>query len=384
MAQAAILGQTFGMLSGNSNDLLMTQSFHGTVISWARQAEMFRVTSWKNQPQNHDSGDVEAAWKRWAHTEETMRLILGLYIHDSEFTTLFHTEPFLRHDQEKLPRCCADDLSVASTAQRWNALMNRTSTGASSEANGSARATEIQSMPREIPQSRIFASTVLCGIIASIREAKTFSRNDTWARSYYEKLQEWSRTWLGKQNDARDDNAHLMLLWHEAFITLYTDIDLLERAIGRDGKCEELETLNEVSLWAASLDARRCVLHAGMALKCAESGTLKTEPAIHVPKTLFHAGLAIYSYLKFSSSLYTHDNTENTEFQVGEFEWLTSMNSAKACLNMLQATGFSSITGLADVLRRIGHWELSRKFASILEILINDLTVHQMENGLEK
>lgn len=39
--------------------------------------------------------DIESSWRRWAQREESLRFILALQIHDSEFAKIFHHEGFL-------------------------------------------------------------------------------------------------------------------------------------------------------------------------------------------------------------------------------------------------------------------------------------------------
>jgi len=135
VAQAATLGQTYGMLSGNPHDLLMTESFHGTIIAWARQAGMFRKGSPDhlqvvNARNLTDPGTLESAWRSWAQAEETARVVLALHVHDSEFAVIFHHEPLLRHDPERPPplqlsgtRCwCRRPLRKPLLVKAWTIL----------------------------------------------------------------------------------------------------------------------------------------------------------------------------------------------------------------------------------------------------------------------
>ncbi|KAM0084064.1 hypothetical protein ACKRZS_003706 [Fusarium odoratissimum] len=43
LMQAALIGQTFGLLSGRPQDLCMVEAFAGTVISWARQGGFSKI-----------------------------------------------------------------------------------------------------------------------------------------------------------------------------------------------------------------------------------------------------------------------------------------------------------------------------------------------------
>ena len=61
MTQAALLGQTFGLLSGQSKHLALVDAFHGTVISWARRAKLFQT---EHLP-SLESQDLDSRWRNW-------------------------------------------------------------------------------------------------------------------------------------------------------------------------------------------------------------------------------------------------------------------------------------------------------------------------------
>ncbi|KAJ8132232.1 hypothetical protein O1611_g1395 [Lasiodiplodia mahajangana] len=116
LVQASIIGQTFGMLSGQPDNVCMTESFHGTAIAWARQGGFFKIKSAPLPDTIEPDMSKEDIWRRWVDAEESVRLVLALYIHDSEFATTFHHEPLLRHTPQKLPVCNSDELFFAASA----------------------------------------------------------------------------------------------------------------------------------------------------------------------------------------------------------------------------------------------------------------------------
>ncbi|OJK03481.1 hypothetical protein ASPACDRAFT_111273 [Aspergillus aculeatus ATCC 16872] len=76
MIQAALIGQTYGLLSGRPQDVIIAQSFHGTHIAWVRQCSMFQI---KGASAYVDStsvvNDPENAWKIWHIAEERNRSV---------------------------------------------------------------------------------------------------------------------------------------------------------------------------------------------------------------------------------------------------------------------------------------------------------------------
>lgn len=76
MIQAALIGQTFGLLSGDAKHLAIVESFHGTVVAWARRCNMFRYRSDVPQVDGLTGAELDHAWKAWARSEETVRLVI--------------------------------------------------------------------------------------------------------------------------------------------------------------------------------------------------------------------------------------------------------------------------------------------------------------------
>ena len=76
MIQAALIGQTFGLLSGDAKHLAIVEAFHGTVVAWARRCNMFRYRSDIPPVDGLTAVELDHAWKAWARSEETVRLVV--------------------------------------------------------------------------------------------------------------------------------------------------------------------------------------------------------------------------------------------------------------------------------------------------------------------
>ncbi|KAI4598797.1 hypothetical protein KJ359_002689 [Pestalotiopsis sp. 9143b] len=302
------------MLSGHPQDLYTTESFHGSVIAWARRGRLFDVKS-SNTNGGGVISNVEDAWRSWVHAEQSVRLVLGLYIHDAEFSTTFHHEPLLRHDANRLPICSSEDQFFASSATQWYSLVEK----------------------------------------AQSPSAPTFSE-DVRGTKY-----------LG----------NTMVLWHMVFMTLYANLDTLERAIGRDGSELAQQVENDIHEWAASPPARRAVLHALLVLRLSEEWPIGSEPGIHVCKGLFHSAIIIFCFTKFSpkSRCYTPTDDEISlpEIQAWNPASISPQANDNAWSTLMSPTDSSIICNHIDILYRIGHWGIARKYASILELMFDDL-----------
>ncbi|KAI1122337.1 fungal-specific transcription factor domain-containing protein [Nemania abortiva] len=378
LVQASIIGQTFGMLSGQPDNVCMTESFHGTVIAWARQGGFFKIKSAPLPSTIEPDTNKEDIWRRWVDAEESVRLVLALYIHDSEFATTFHHEPLLRHTLEKLPVCNSDELFFAPSAADWYNLVEKD--GAMSSEAAHMHTANLTTVPLVLTTRRaqMFAYASLAGIVASIQEKRSSFLDDTSKQHFRNLLLSWHNEYYKHIQGPKRNHINLLIFWHAAFMALYADSDLLERSIGRDGRQAAQEARGDVESWAASVEARRGVLHALLLLKDLEMLPIGLEPAIHVPKAAFYSAMVVYTYIKFKPSADSyapsHDEVDIPELQVSGSNGALNPNSDKASAAFFSPVEPSILCNAIDLLRRIGHWEISRKFASILQILLDDLT----------
>ncbi|KAI0202813.1 fungal-specific transcription factor domain-containing protein [Astrocystis sublimbata] len=378
LVQASIIGQTFGMLSGQPDNVCMTESFHGTVIAWARQGGFFKIKSVPLPSTDESDMSKEDIWRRWVDAEESVRLVLALYVHDSEFATTFHHEPLLRHTLEKLPVCNSDELFFAPSAVDWYNLVEKER--AMNSETAQVHTVNSMAVPSFIStrKAQMFAYASLAGIVASIQERRSSFLDESSKQQFRHILLSWHNEHYRYLQKPKKNHINLLIFWHAAFMSLYTDFDLLERSIGRDGRQAAQEAREDVNRWAISMEARRSVLHALLLLKQLEMLPIGLEPAIHVPKAVFYSGMVVYSYIKFKplidSYAPSHDEVDIPELQVSGSTGTMNMNSDKASTTIFSPVEPSILCNAIDLLRRIGHWEISRKFASILQILLDDLT----------
>lgn len=157
-----------------------------------------------------------------------------------------------------------------------------------------------------------------------------------------------------------------MALWHSAFMSLYVNFNRLELAVGRKGFDESRSHVDHAHEWASSKNGQRCALHASLILRETERMTLRAEPPTHVPRIIFRAAIVWFCYTKFGV-----DVLEN---QMVEFPELKKMGIN--CQRLLfDANGFKpSRPKLVDILHRVGHWGISRRFASMLALLLPEDT----------
>ncbi|PVH96299.1 hypothetical protein DM02DRAFT_535608 [Periconia macrospinosa] len=375
IVQAAAIGQTFGMLSGLQSDLLMTESYHGSIIAWARHGGFFKHKQSLSTVTLSDTSNLEQTWKDWVHAEESVRIVAGLQIHDAEFAIAFQHEPLLRHAPNKISPCCADDLFAATTAEQWLACLRKTQR-VNSFANIDPSLQPVASSP-DHNRSHMFAYAALAGIVASIQEMRCSLLEASSIEYFRSSLLTWHRDYALAFPGEKHDSANLMVLWHEAFMALYADFNQLENLIDRDRDPRSGRIGARTTIWSNSSEGRRSVLHALFIVKRLETLPVGAEIAIHVPRALFYSTIIIFNYMKTAATAdmniqLSPEDIELPEIQVSQPSVATAVENERASLTRLGSIDASLLCHIIDLLRRIGHWEVSRRYAGVLEGLLED------------
>ena len=298
LVQTAIIGQTFGLLSGEPRHLGIVDAFNGTLISWARRWATFKTKKMLGLDLDVPPAELDQKWREWARNEELIRIALSVHIHDAELASMFHHEPFLRHNSRQLPVAAANQTFMASRADEWRKayLLDPSNLDTSTDATPASLDAHLDFDLLSIPNNSYFtAYTVLEGISASIVEHRLHGHSQAAHSNTGETMHtllSFHRHFLQESATWEADHMDMSILWHLAFMTMFADFDLLERAIGRDGSDLSPEDVHKVTAWANSDDGKRCVVHGLIIQKKLENLPLGFEPAIHVPRAMFHAGIA--------------------------------------------------------------------------------------------
>lgn len=370
MVQAAIIGQTFAILSGRPRDLVMADVLHGTVTAWARESNKHSHVDLNGVKQLNlglDAPDLEEQWQTWIEVEQRGRVEIALNIHDAELAGLLHHDPVRKHRFAQYPSLESDALFMAPTATKWASMYKQfsstqTSTLAMDEAFHNAG-----------DRSRFAAYSVLESIHASLLESRhstTLSTQESARIS--ELLIHWWLVHKAYLRDDEEDPFSLPVLWHTTYMCLYVDMDLLEQAVGRCGSSSANRALDKVQKWACSLDASKCLVHALLIQRNLERMRVSAEPAIHLPRALFSAALAWICFNRIG-----HQQEINLKaFDAPEIQLLgsdTALHEAQG-----QAFGDSAFADvnhlhrLIDLLSRVGRWAISKTFASVLCAALED------------
>ncbi|PYH86794.1 hypothetical protein BO82DRAFT_412613 [Aspergillus uvarum CBS 121591] len=236
MVQAAIIGQTFAILSGRPKDLILAGVLHGTVMAWAREADR-NALSLPSAPRDLDldEASLDDQWSRWIDREQRLRVKIALNNHDAELASLLHHEPICKHRLPQNPHLASDALFTAPTAVRW-ARVYKLTTNPPSPRMSNTYLDNI--LPSDAADSKFAAYGLLESISAHVSEARRSNTlDDQEVGRLSNMLMWWWRRYSTQSTFQNEDDDPLAVqtLWHSTYIAIYADLDLLERASGRDG-----------------------------------------------------------------------------------------------------------------------------------------------------
>ncbi|TKA60780.1 hypothetical protein B0A55_12546 [Friedmanniomyces simplex] len=330
---------------------------------------MFQARHSSQDYKNLDSANCKDAWRRWSQKEEIIRLVAALHIHDAEIASILHHEPILRHAAVDLAKPAPDRIFNARNSQEWYAHINCCILASPDRR---ARLTDEgapEAMRCAFTQATSFSAYAdLERLLAAISEERHSDKLDQAVQSRLtgELVEFHQRNLVTLSADV--DAFGLHILWHLCFMSLITDFDLFERAIGRDGKQMDAADRKSISSWAASRSARRAKVHMQQIQKRLEALPIGLEPTIHVPRAAFLVAISWYCAFCYMPS---NQDRQPTSVEYPELRLLG-----------LDSDVWSHGTGgflleindvlcrLADLLQRLGHWEIARKFAAIIGELV--------------
>ncbi|KAA8911892.1 hypothetical protein TRICI_003685 [Trichomonascus ciferrii] len=155
------------------------------------------------------------------------------------------------------------------------------------------------------------------------------------------------------------------ILFHSLFISIFSDIELLEKAVGRDGVETAVLIRPQAQQWAGSDNSIRSVIHCSIMQKYFELLPIEEEPAIHLPRSLYQAAIVWYAYVVFKSPV---PRPLKSSY---DFPELCSLGvNCNSHLRHVDKQGFLKFISLA---KRLGPWRITRIYETVLSTLADSL-----------
>ncbi|OQV05817.1 Fungal specific transcription factor domain-containing protein [Cladophialophora immunda] len=424
LVKASMIGQTYALLSGDPAHRATAAAYHGSLIALARHHKLFTPAPPFHLPDDLSNEALDKAWRTWVTQEELRRVAVLLYIHDAEIAALFHHEPVFRHNAGHIPTVSSSELFCAPSASTWASLLRAEqrdrqfgTSNYRSEITGSfnvgqgGTGSESQSNPllqRGLKYRNILnVYNGLSGISASICECRHL---DLLSFSMVSKFESDLLTWYASTPKAfkmsHDPSLQteapfsLLPLWHYNFLTLSTDLNILEVAIGKEGSEVPPSVRESVLSWITSLDSKRCLLHALFLQNLIVSTNMGALVAIHTPRILFSAAICWYCYMLYLPESSSVSVSWAPSFPDRMFEPLNSLPEIQLLREgkNMDSTNIYPVPHILDetltalpkilaanvaemkantlcviecILRRLGTTGISLRFADIIQVFIS-------------
>lgn len=364
--QAAVLGQTFALLSGKPEHLTIAQAFHSALFVAARKYHAFMIAS-RSRPEASPSTLGTKEWNEWVTAQTIIRLLNAVYVHNGEVAAITQQPAFLRTKPLSIPIAAHDSLFLAKTADEWAELQH---------------ALDAQPLPQ---QSVLSSCAILECFIGEIRHARCSSfhaMDDRHIDDYQTALHKWFMESADSFRIDRVQRITMLSLWHSWFLLLLCDINHVERVCGRDGTRNTDEDIKDLRSWARTAHAKNCIAHAVLLCRLMDDMRISDVPAAHQARSLWHAGLI----LAVSSSLAAKD-AQSLGMDVPRSS-IAEQHSPG--IDALRQQGFltdQDIDGLKDdttparcgtlasaastTLRHLGPWPVAAYYASTLDQVLS-------------
>ncbi|KAJ5167110.1 uncharacterized protein N7482_005891 [Penicillium canariense] len=275
---------------------------------------------------------------------------------------IHHHEPCLRPATERLPIISSDKLFAASSANAWRELVLQ-----QTQQPGS-RSMRERSLRGE-------SDFQLCATLESISAMACECREPLSTTPHMpEKCQEmllsWYETHLSTVSPGVVWEYPLRILWHSTFILLYSDLDALERACGRDGPEAAQGAIEYARQWASSQEATGSLIHAICIRKYFESMSIGSECPLQIPTCLYHCGIIWFCFGQFGDS----SNGALMDRSFPELDLagvhVAEIHAAELRNSQVERKAVNQVFRIVGLLQSMRHWKLSLSLASTLLALI--------------
>ena len=327
----ALLGQTYAILSRNSQLRMTAQIFHSLGFYWARRCGMYDEARINLQAPLLSAPDDDkiVQWKKWAARETQLRAILGHYLLDGQIAHYSSSPTCQRHISNPLQLPCSDKTWDASAANEWIVAMT----------DGEQHRLSFRSLfsavfSQRIPMSHLnfrlshfSAQVVLEGIYALVLESGGEWSDTVAMPSRYDVSRALARLYYCLQRTpdmSASDKSNALLRWHALSIDLCVDSVGLCRDLcyqldvgSRVFRAARLASKEDSRVWTTTAPARLVLLHAIAMTGIVQQLPIHSIQTVHGPSSLISAATV---FAKFVSDKVSTTNVPE------DVDWVEAMS----------------------------------------------------------
>ncbi|CAG7941688.1 unnamed protein product [Penicillium nalgiovense] len=295
-------------LTGEKVHLEQCQPLYINVMSVAQRHGLFSATEGQvlDMTLFETVPDIDMRWKAWSKVESTKRIIIGLLLLDSWYSSFLSTGPIVVPDSIQLILPCSESLFSAHSSIQWTHLICGGKRILSSTILAPSENINVPAL--ETPADDFCIQAVL-GIV-QLRQSESYHRLLSNRASYpfapchtyamdgrarcLPSLQSQISTNYGETLHRLNPNA--LITWHNMCMTLTADIQIFDLAAGRAGPAPARKALDNIREWSQTPAARRACLHAAHIYKVMANRKASDHPTFQSMFSVFSAGLVLGLY----------------------------------------------------------------------------------------
>ncbi|KAL4752379.1 hypothetical protein BDW72DRAFT_72603 [Aspergillus terricola var. indicus] len=306
---AAFLFLNLAAMTGEKEHLEKSQMLYVNLMSIAQRHGLFAATEGQilDITLFEAVPDIDIRWKTWSKVESVKRLITGLLLLDSWYSSFLSTSPIIVPDSIQLILPCNEGLFRANGSMRWIQLVR----------SGKRLLMPTIMTPSENVTVPVLENPVddfcIHGVLAMVqlrlseayhrllsnRASYPFAPCHTYAMDGRARclpsLQLQIADKYGEVLERLNPNAAVM--WHNICMTLTADTQIFDLAAGRAGPGPAKKALDDIATWSQTPAARRACLHAAHIYKAMTNRKASDHTMFHSVFSLFSAALVLGLYI---------------------------------------------------------------------------------------
>ncbi|CAI7621778.1 unnamed protein product [Penicillium glandicola] len=298
-------------LTGEKAHLEQCQPLYINVMSVAQRHGLFSATEGQilDMTLFETVPDIDMRWKAWSRIESTKRIIIGLLLLDSWYSTFLSTGPIAIPDSIQLILPCSESLFSAHSSTQWIHLIRGGKRILSSTILAPSENINVPTL--ESPEDDFCIQAVLA--IVQLRQSESYHRllsnraSYPFAPCHTYAMDGRARCLPSLQSQLitnyGETLGHLnaLITWHNMCMTLTADIQIFDLAAGRAGPAPARKALDDIREWSQTPAARRACLHAAHIYKVMTNRKASDHPTFQSMFSLFSAGLVLGLYTFMAS-----------------------------------------------------------------------------------
>lgn len=305
----ALLFLNLAAMTGEKEHLGECQMLYVNLMTIAQRHGLFAAT----EGQILDVGlfdaipDLGLRWKAWSKVESTKRLITGLMLLDSWYSSFLTTSPVIVPDSIQSVIPCDEVLFQANGPPRWMQLIHSGKQMLTSTVMAPSEIIDIPTLGSPLEDFSMHGMLAMVQLrlseayhrLLSNRGSYPFAPCHTYAMDGRARcLPSLQLQIARKHGEALERlNPNAVVMWHNMCMMLTADIQIFDLAAGRAGPIPARQALDDIAAWSQTPAARRACLHAADIYKSMTNRKASHYTTFHSVLSLFSAALVLGLYI---------------------------------------------------------------------------------------